>query len=315
MAITKAIIPAGGLGTRFLPATKITPKEMLPLLDKPSIQYIVEEGIKSDIKNFIIVTGKHKSVIEDHFDPYPEFEALLASKKKNNLIDGLNKIINAANFVYIRQREPLGLGHAIWSTRHVIGKEQIAVFLPDDIIIGSTPCMSQLIQIATQEKCNVIAVQEVPIEETPRYGVIGIKKQFSPNLFQVKELVEKPTIANAPSNLAIIGRYVLSPNIFNALEEQTMGAGDEIQLTDAIQTLLLSGEKVFAYKIQGTRYDAGTPLGLLKANIDLALKHPKYAKETLDYLKQLDKDLLVLQGQADKQISIKPSSKLTSPEF
>jgi UTP--glucose-1-phosphate uridylyltransferase len=294
--ITKAIIPAGGLGTRFLPATKTTPKEMLPLLDKPAIQYIVEEGIQSSIKTFIVVTGKNKSVIEDHFDTYPELENFLHARKKDDLIEGVNRIINTANFIYLRQREPLGLGHAIWTARHTIGKEHIAVFLPDDIVVGSTPCMAQLIQIAIQEKCNVVAVQEVPIDQVQNYGVIGIRKQFSPNLFQIKELVEKPHPTDAPSNLAIIGRYVLSHNIFNALDEMKLGAGGEVQLTDAIQTLLLSGEKVFAYKIQGTRYDIGNPLGLLKANIDLAMRHPKFANDVIDYLTSLDRELLIMQG-------------------
>ena len=296
--ITKAIIPAGGLGTRFLPATKTTPKEMLPVLEKPAIQYIVEEGVRSGVKTFIVITGKNKSSIEDHFDPYPELEQHLLAHKKEELLDGLNRVINASNFIYLRQREPLGLGHAVWSAKHIIGKEHIAVFLPDDIIVGPQPCMAQLMQIALQEKCNVVAVQEVPIDTVSSYGVIGVRKQFSPNLFQVKELVEKPSPADAPSNLAIVGRYVLSPNIFNALDEMNIGVGGEIQLTDAIQNLLLSGEKVFAYKIQGNRYDVGTPLGLLKANIDLALRNPKYSEAMLDYLATLDRDMLVMQGKA-----------------
>ena len=296
--VTKAIIPAGGLGTRFLPATKTTPKEMLPLLDKPAIQYIIEEGLQSNIQTFIVVTGKNKSVIEDHFDPYPELENHLKAKKKEYLLEGVNKIINTANFIYLRQKEPLGLGHAIWSTKHVIGKEHIAIFLPDDIIISQTPCMAQLIQIATQEKCNVVAVQEVPLENVSNYGVIGIRKQFSPNLFQVKELIEKPSISDAPSNLAIVGRYVLSSNIFNTLGELRIGTGGEIQLTDAIQRLLLSGEKVFAYKINGTRYDIGNPLGLLKANLDMALRHPTYSRDLQQHLAELDREILILQGQA-----------------
>ena len=299
MVIAKAIIPAGGLGTRFLPATKTLPKEMLPVLDKPAIQYIIEEGVKSGIKNFVVVTGKNKSVIEDHFDTYPELENFLRSKNKEELLDGLSKIIYATNFVYVRQREPLGLGHAVWTARHVVGKEYVAVFLPDDIVVGQVPAISQLMQIATQEKCSVVAVQEVPLESVSNYGVIGIRKQFSPNLFQVKSLVEKPAIANAPSNLAIIGRYVLSPSIFEMLEEQHTGAGGEIQLTDAIQSLLLSGEKVFAYKVQGTRYDIGNPLGLLKANLDLAIRHPKYAAQMMQYLEQLDREMLLMQGKID----------------
>lgn len=298
--ITKAIIPAGGLGTRFLPATKTTPKEMLPLLDKPAIQYVVEEGVKSGIKHFIVVTGKNKSALEDHFDSSPELEYFLKAKHKEDLLEGITKIINAADFTYVRQREPLGLGHAVWTARHVVGKESVAIFLPDDIINNSVACMSQLIQVSLQEKCNVIAVQEVPMEQVSNYGVIAVRRQFSPNLFQVRELVEKPSIANAPSNLAIVGRYVLSPSIFEILEEQRLGVGGEIQLTDAIQTLLLSGEKVFAYKIQGTRYDVGNPMGLLKANIELALRHPKYGQEMLEYLKTVDRELVVMQGQIDQ---------------
>lgn len=307
--VTKAIIPAGGLGTRFLPATKTTPKEMFPILDKPAIQYIVEEGLKSGIKNYIVVTGKNKVVIEDHFDNYPELENFLESKKKKDLLEGLTKIINATNFIYVRQKEPLGLGHAIWTAKHVIGKEYIAVFLPDDIIIHPVPAISQLMQVAQQEKCNVVAVQEVPLNNVSSYGVIGIRKQFSPNLFQVKELVEKPSPADAPSNLAIIGRYILSPSIFEALDELKIGANGEIQLTDAIQTLLLSGEKVFAYKIQGVRYDIGNPMGLLKANIDMALRNPKYADTLLEYLKELDRDRVVMEGKANLlNKTIKPAT-------
>ncbi|MBX9831133.1 UTP--glucose-1-phosphate uridylyltransferase GalU [Candidatus Babeliales bacterium] len=298
MGVTKAIIPAGGLGTRFLPATKTSPKEMLPILDKPAIQYIAEEGIRSGIKNFVVVTGKNKNVIEDHFDTNPELENFLSARDKGHLLDEINKVVNAADFIYVRQKEPLGLGHAVWTARHVIGDEPMAIFLPDDIIAGNTPAMSQLIQVAMQEKCNVVAVQEVPMDQVGRYGIVAIRKQFSPNLFQVKELVEKPSIAQAPSNLAIVGRYVLSPNIFKALEEQRVGAGGEIQLTDAIQSLLFAGEKVFAYKVQGTRYDIGTPLGLLKANLDFALKHPKYSEQILEYLRKLDKDFVVMQGKA-----------------
>lgn len=297
--VTKAIIPAGGLGTRFLPATKSVPKEMLPILDKPAIQYIVEEGVRSGIKNYVVVTGRNKSVIEDHFDVHPELEAFLSSKNKSDLLDGISKVVSTSNFIYVRQKEPLGLGHAVWSAKHVVGNEPVAVFLPDDIITGKVPAMAQLIQTALQEKCNVVAVQEVPLEEVSRYGIIGIRKQFSPNLFQVKELIEKPTVADAPSNLAIVGRYVLSPKIFDVLESQYVGAGGEIQLTDAIQELLLSGEKVFAFKIQGDRYDIGHPLGLLKANLDLALRHSRYADDMHAYLRALDKDFVLMQGKAD----------------
>lgn len=308
MAIVKAIIPAGGLGTRFLPATKTVPKEMLPILDKPAIQYIVEEGVRSGIKSFVIVTGKHKNVIEDHFDTYAELDSVLRQKNKEDSLGGLNKLIDLANFVYVRQKEPMGLGHAVWSARHVVNNEPIAVFLPDDIIMSTVPVMSQLVQIAMREKCNVIAVQEVPLSEVSRYGIIGIRKQLSPNLYQIKELVEKPTTAAAPSNLAIVGRYILSPRIFDVLEDAKIGMGGEIQLTDAIQTLLLSGEKVFAFKVSGERYDIGTPLGLLKANLDCALRHPKFAPLVMEYLQKLDKDFVMMQGQIEALKNLKTVS-------
>ncbi len=297
--VVKAIIPAGGLGTRFLPATKAVPKEMLPLLDKPAIQYIVEESYKAGIKNCIIITSKTKSIIEDHFDSALELEQQLNLKNKSDLMDGLSKILKTMSFAYIRQQEPQGLGHAVWSARHIIGKEHIGILLPDDIIMSNTPCIGQLAQISTQEKCSVIAVQEVPHEDVSRYGIVGIRKQFSPNLFQVKELVEKPSIANAPSNLAIVGRYVLSSSVFEYLDEQRIGVGGEIQLTDAIQSMMLSGEKVFAYRIQGTRYDIGTPLGFIKANINLALRDQKMSSEIIEYLTEIDREFIVMQGKVD----------------
>jgi UTP--glucose-1-phosphate uridylyltransferase len=299
MIVTKAIIPAAGLGTRFLPATKTIPKEMIPLVDKPAIQYVVEEGVKSGIKCFVLVTGRHKGVMEDHFDIHPELESILDERAKKGILGPINSIIQNASFLSVRQKEPLGLGHAILTARHAIGKEYVSVFLPDDIITGSVPGMAQLIKVASQEKCSVIAVQEVPMSEVSRYGIISIKKQFSPNLFQVKQLIEKPKEKDAPSNLAIIGRYVLSPGIFDALEETRSGAIGEIQLTDGIQNLLHSGERVFAYKIQGTRYDTGTILGWLQANISFALKHPQYAGPMMEYLQKLDKDFLVMEGKAE----------------
>jgi UTP--glucose-1-phosphate uridylyltransferase len=295
----KAIIPAAGFGTRFLPATKAVPKEMLPILDKPAIQYIIEEGINSGIKDFVLVTSRNKKALEDYFDLYPELENLLQSKKKENLLKSISNIIETANFMYVKQMEQLGLGHAIWAARKAFSNERAAIFLPDDIITGTTPGMAQLIKIANQEKCNVIAVIEVPRSEVSRYGVISIRRQFSPNLFQIKELVEKPQQNKAPSNLARIGRYILSPKIFESLEDLKFGAGGEVQLTDGIQNLLLSGEKVFAYKIQGQRYDAGTTLGWLKTNLDFALKHPEYSQEITNYLTELEKEILVLQGKAE----------------
>lgn len=307
MVIAKSIIPAGGLGTRFLPATKTVPKEMLPILEKPAIQYIAEEGVKAGIKTFVVITGKNKKSIEDHFDTCgPQ----LRDRSKDHCFDGLNRIIESANFVYIRQKEALGLGHAVWTANHVVNKEHVAVMLPDEIIISQVPAIAQLMLIAQQEKCNVVGIQEVPLDQVSKYGIIGIKKQFSPNLFQVKELVEKPSIANAPSNLAIIGRYVLSSNIFPILGESKVGFGGEIQLTDAIQSMIYSGEKVFAYKIQGNRYDVGNPIGMLKANLDFALRHEQYSGPITEYLKNLEKDMIILEGQASRQSLIKPKSVL-----
>lgn len=301
MKVTKAIIPAGGFGTRFLPATKATPKEMLPILEKPAIQYIVEEGARSGIETFVVVTGKSKKTIEDHFDVNSSLNTFLKEKDKLHCMDGLNKIIDSTNFIYVRQKEPLGLGHAVWTAKTVVSDEYISVMLPDEIILSSVPAIQQLMLIAHQEKCSVIGVQEVPLEHASRYGMVGVKRQFSPNLFQIKDLVEKPKIADAPSNLAIIGRYVLSPDVFGILDEAKIGINGEIQLTDAIQALIYAGEKVFAYKIQGTRYDVGNPIGLLQANLDFALRDPQYSEKMLEYLKNLERDYIVLQGRAAMQ--------------
>jgi len=288
MDIVKAIIPAAGLGTRFLPFTKSVPKEMLPLINKPAIQYAVEEGIKSGVKNFFMITGKSKHAIEDHFDTNPELELLLQEKKKTDLIIGIERIIRAASFTHIRQSEPLGLGHAILMAKHSIAKEYVGILLPDDIIIAKQPGLHQLIRIARQEKASVIAVQEIPTECVSSYGVIAIKKQITPKLFQISHLVEKPKQKDAPSNLAIIGRYVLSNKIFNSLEEISTYAVGELQLTDAISHMVQNGEKVFAYKISGTRYDIGSPIGWLKAVIGTALQNPVYAPHLKKFLSEID---------------------------
>jgi len=288
MDVVKAIIPAAGFGTRFLPFTKAVPKEMLPLVNKPAIQYIVEEGLKSGIKNFFMITSKSKYAIENHFDSNQELELLLEEKNKNNLISGISKIIRRSNFTYIRQSEPLGLGHAILMAKHSIGKEYISILLPDDIIISKQPGLAQLIEIARQEKASVIAVQEVPTECVSSYGVIAIKKQITPKLFQISNLVEKPKQKDAPSNLAIIGRYVLSNKIFDSLEDISTYAMGELQLTDAISHMAQNGEKVFAYKMQGTRYDIGNPLGWLKAAIGTALQDPNHAPHVRKFLAEID---------------------------
>ncbi len=302
----KAIIPAAGFGTRFLPTTKAVPKELLPIIDKPAIQYIVEEGVNSGIKDFVIITNKYKKAIEDHFDKFLELSNALKNNNKEILLQDIDKVIEKAKFLFIKQHEQLGLGHAISMARPAFSDEHLAIFLPDDIFSCQTPAMSQLIKVAIQEKCNVIAVQEVPKEDVSRYGIIDVRRQFTPNLFQVKDLVEKPARNAAPSNLAIVGRYVLSPGIFESLEDLQAGSGGEIQLTDGIQNLLFSGEKVFAYKIQGERFDAGTIVGWLKTNIEFALKHPKYSQEIQRLLSNLDRDLLIMQGKAE---ALKPKNQ------
>jgi len=279
MNVTKAIIPAAGLGTRFLPATKSIPKEMVPILDKPAIQYIVEEGLSSDIENFLVITSKNKVAIADHFDTSCELNTILKERGKEAILASINDIVRKAHFTYIRQHEPLGLGHAILMARHTIAKEHFGIFLPDDIIHSKQPCMGQLIKAARQEKASIIAVQEVPADRISAYGVIAIKKQLTQNMFQVGYVVEKPSIQDAPSNLGIVGRYVLSHKIFDALEAIKPYTDGELQLTDAIAKMISDGEKVIAYKIQGQRYDIGNPMGLLTANIGIGLQHPKYGKK------------------------------------
>ncbi|KKP35512.1 MAG: UDP-glucose pyrophosphorylase [candidate division TM6 bacterium GW2011_GWF2_32_72] len=288
MEIIKAVIPAAGFGTRFLPYTKSIPKEMLPLLDRPAIQSIVEEGIASGIKNFIMVTNKDKESIINHFDSNPLLETFLREKNQQNLTEDLEKINRAADFTFVRQSEPLGLGHAILKAQHSIGKEHFAIMLPDDILISKIPGLSQLIRVARQEKASIIAVQEVPQECVSSYGIIKIKKQITPNLFKVAEIIEKPKQKDAPSNLAVVGRYVLSNKIFSSLEEIAPYAINELQLTDAITHMLKNNEKVFAFKIQGLRYDIGTPVGWLKATLGMALQSPEYGPYMRRFLADLD---------------------------
>jgi UTP--glucose-1-phosphate uridylyltransferase len=287
MEITKAIIPAAGLGTRFLPFTKAVPKEMLPLLNKPVIQYAAEEGLQSEISQFLIITSKGKHAIADHFDIAVVLEAFLKERDKIGLIAGIEKLARLAQFIYIRQAEPLGLGHAIWLARHAINKEYFGIALPDDIIIGKQPALSQLIRVARQEKASVIAVQEVPAECVSSYGIVAIKKQITPNLFQLSHVVEKPHPKDAPSSLAIIGRYILSHKIFSSLDQISSYAHGELQLTDAITHMMQHNERVFAYKIQGTRYDVGTPIGWIKAVIGASLQDPEYGPHIRKFLAQI----------------------------
>lgn len=285
--VRKAIIPAAGLGTRFLPATKAMPKEMLPIVDKPTIQYIVEEAIASGIEDIIIVTGKGKRAIEDHFDHAPELEQILLGKQKYELLKEVRHSANLVDIHYIRQKSPQGLGHAVWCARKFIGDEPFAVLLGDDIIQAEKPCISQLMEQFEQTGRSIIGVQPVPEEETNRYGIIDPLEK-SGELYRVKQFVEKPPLGTAPSNLAIMGRYVLTPRIFDFLEKQEAGAGGEIQLTDAIQKLN-EEESVYAYSFTGKRYDVGEKLGFVKTTIEFALQREELRSEVLAFLQQLVK--------------------------
>ncbi|MED1863943.1 UTP--glucose-1-phosphate uridylyltransferase GalU [Fictibacillus nanhaiensis] len=283
--VRKAIIPAAGLGTRFLPATKAMPKEMLPIVDKPTIQYIVEEAIESGIEDIIIVTGKGKRAIEDHFDHAFELEQNLFEKGKFDLLEKVKQSSKLADIHYIRQKEPKGLGHAVNCAKKFIGDEPFAVLLGDDIVQAETPCLKQLIEKYEETTASIIGVQKVPENDTHRYGIIEPSSSFN-NLYGVKNFVEKPKQGTAPSNLAIMGRYILTPEIFNFLDEQQVGAGGEIQLTDAIQNLN-QYQRVFAYDFEGTRYDVGEKLGFIMTTIDFALKDKEITKQLLPELENL----------------------------
>ncbi|SFJ63797.1 MULTISPECIES: UTP--glucose-1-phosphate uridylyltransferase GalU [unclassified Bacillus (in: firmicutes)] len=282
--VKKAIIPAAGMGTRFLPATKAMPKEMLPIVDKPTIQYIVEEAIESGIEDIIIVTGKGKRAIEDHFDHSFELEENLLAKGKYEILGKVQES-SKINIHYMRQKEPKGLGHAVWCARKFIGNEPFAVLLGDDIVQAETPCLRQLINEYEATSASVIGVQTVPDNETHRYGIID---PIMPKgrRYQVRQFVEKPAQGTAPSNLAIMGRYILTPEIFMFLEDQQTGAGGEIQLTDAIERLN-EIQRVFAYDFEGTRYDVGEKFGFIKTTIEMALQHDELKEELMKYLNEL----------------------------
>jgi UTP--glucose-1-phosphate uridylyltransferase len=290
MRVRKAVFPAAGWGTRFLPATKAQPKEMLPLVDKPIIQYAVEEAVAAGIEQVIIVTSSQKRAIEDHFDLSYELEHLLEEKGDIEMLRQVRHISDLAQVAYVRQKEQLGLGHAVLMAKDLIGHEPFAVILPDDVCVGDRPVIGQLIHAYQQTHGSVVAVMEVPREETSRYGVIAAEATDDPldhgRLHRVTRLVEKPNPADAPSNLAIIGRYVLTPKIFDKLEQTPRGAGGEIQLTDAIEALM-EEQQVYAYEFEGTRYDAGTTMGWLKASVELALQRPELATEFRAYLSSL----------------------------
>ncbi|MEH7323533.1 UTP--glucose-1-phosphate uridylyltransferase GalU [Cytobacillus firmus] len=291
--VRKAIIPAAGLGTRFLPATKAMPKEMLPIVDKPTIQYIVEEAVASGIEDIIIVTGKGKRAIEDHFDFSFELEENLIQKQKFDLLEKV-KEPSKVDIHYIRQKEPKGLGHAVWCARKFIGDEPFAVLLGDDIVQSDTPCLRQLMDEYERTLSSVIGVQTVSPEETHRYGIIDPSDQ-SGRRYQVNNFVEKPKQGTAPSNLAIMGRYILNPEIFMFLEQQELGAGGEVQLTDAIQKLNQI-QRVFAYDFEGVRYDVGEKFGFIKTTIEMALKDKDLKDELIRFMDERLSELKIIES-------------------
>ena len=290
MRVRKAVFPAAGLGTRFLPATKAQPKEMLPLVDKPIIQYGVEEAMNAGCDQIIIITGRGKTAIEDHFDVSYELEKMLEERGKTDLLNIVHEISDMIHVAYVRQKEALGLGHAVLMARELVGNEPFAVLLADDVIDSKKPCLKQMMEVFEETQSTVIATQEVNGPAISSYGVldaVGVDGRFGGNLFAVKNLVEKPKQKDAPSNLAIIGRYILTPTIFEILEKTQMGAGGELQLTDGLRGLLSAGEKVYGYRFEGKRHDAGDKLGFLKATVEFALKRPDMGKEFADYLRTL----------------------------
>ncbi|HVA86722.1 MAG TPA: UTP--glucose-1-phosphate uridylyltransferase GalU [Candidatus Saccharimonadales bacterium] len=289
MRVRKAVFPAAGWGTRFLPATKAQPKEMLPLVDKPIIQYAVEEAVAAGIEQVIIVTSSQKRAIEDHFDMSFELEHLLEDRGDIDMLRQIRHISDLAQVAYVRQKEQLGLGHAVLMAKELVGHEPFAVILSDDVVVGDTPCIGQLVRAYERVHSSVVAVMEVRNEETRRYGVIATDETHldDPRLHRVKGLVEKPEPERAPSNLAIIGRYILTPKIFDKLEQTPKGAGGEIQLTDAINALM-DEQEVYGYAFEGVRYDSGTTMGWLKASVELALQRPDLGSEFREYLRHLD---------------------------
>ncbi|NLM12117.1 MAG: UTP--glucose-1-phosphate uridylyltransferase GalU [Epulopiscium sp.] len=285
MKIRKAIIPAAGLGTRFLPATKAQPKEMLPIVDKPTIQYIVEEAVQSGIEDIIIVTGRSKRSIEDHFDKSIELELELEKKGKSDLLELARQASDLANIHYIRQKEPKGLGHAILTAKNFIGDEPFAVLLGDDIIVSETPCLKQMIEVFNEYKTSILGVQQVPLEDVDKYGIVKAK-YIEDRVYKVTDMVEKPDREKAPSNIAILGRYIITPRIFDYLEKQEAGAGGEIQLTDALKKLSQE-EAMYAYDFIGKRYDVGNKMGFLQATVEFALSREDLREEFLAYLNSI----------------------------
>ncbi|WP_078429785.1 UTP--glucose-1-phosphate uridylyltransferase GalU [Alkalihalobacterium alkalinitrilicum] len=289
MQVRKAIIPAAGLGTRFLPATKAQPKEMLPIVDKPTLQYIIEEAVKSGIEEILIITGRNKKSIEDHFDKSVELEFELEAKGKYELLEEVRKISDLVNIHFIRQKEPKGLGHAIYCAKSFIGNEPFAVMLGDDIVENNKPCLQQMTEMYEQYKTTILGVQEIPLEDVSKYGVVD-GKQIEDTVYKVNGLVEKPAVEEAPSNIAILGRYVITPAIFDILEQTEPGKGGEIQLTDALK-VLAQREAMYAYTFEGKRYDVGDKQGFLQATVEFALRREDLREDFLNYLvKTIEKE-------------------------
>jgi len=294
MKVRKAIIPAAGLGTRFLPATKAQPKEMLPIVDKPTLQYIIEEAINSGIEEILIITGRNKKSIEDHFDKSVELELELEAKGKEELLKEVRKISEMANIHYIRQKEPKGLGHAIHCAKSFIGNEPFAVLLGDDIVYAEKPCLKQMIEVYDEYKTTILGVQDVPAKDVDKYGIISGMK-IEDRVYKVKGLVEKPKVDEAPSNIAILGRYIINPAIFDILEHTAPGKGGEIQLTDALKELA-TVEAMYAYNFKGKRYDVGDKSGFLKATVEYALRRDNLKDDFMEYLKGIVDGSIVVES-------------------
>ena len=283
--IRKVVIPAAGLGTRFLPATKAQPKEMLPIVDKPTIQYIVEEAIASGVESIIIITGKNKRAIEDHFDCNVELELQLKKSGKLDVLREVTSIDNMVNVHYIRQKHPLGLGHAVLCARDFVGDEPFGVILGDDIVVSKKPALAQLIEQYDKRGCSIVGVQRVDPSQVNKYGIIDPESGEN-NLYKLKAMVEKPAVGTAPSNMAILGRYIITPEIFDVLERIPKGSGGEIQLTDALQELMKQ-QDIYAYDFEGKRYDVGDKLGFLQATVEFALEREDLSDSFREYLKTL----------------------------
>lgn len=290
MKVRKAVFPAAGLGTRFLPATKAQPKEMLPLVDKPIIQYGVEEAMASGCDQIIIVTGRGKTAIEDHFDTSYELEHMLEHRGKHDLLTIVRQISDMMHVSYVRQKEAMGLGHAVLTAKELVGNEPFAVLLADDVVDSEIPCLRQMIDVFEETQSSVLAIQEVDRKAISAYGVLDAKPvdgRWKGQLFEVSNLVEKPKPEDAPSNLAIIGRYILTPRVFEALERTQLGTGGELQLTDGLRELLKT-EKIYGFRFEGKRHDTGDKLGFLKATVEFALKRPDLGGELRAWLKDLN---------------------------